>query len=75
MVKLAHGWVAAFLDGPQRIVLTKPGRQQRMTLQWQAPFLKAIDPVSGVFAAGLTSMLPDDVRQPLIAAARERWGI
>lgn len=72
-MNLPYGWKATWLDGPRRIVLTKPGRMQRVTLQWQPPFLKAVDPASGVFAQGLTTMLPDDVRKPLIEAAKERW--
>lgn len=75
-MKLPHGWSASFLDGPRRIVLTKPGQRQVRTvhLQWQAPFLKPIDAASGVLLTGLTTSLPDDVRRPLLQAARERWG-
>ena len=73
-MRLNHGWTATFLDGPQRIVLTKPGRQNRVTLQWQPPFLKPIDAASGVVLTGLVTSIGDDVRQPLLQAARERWG-
>ena len=72
-MKLKHGWSANFIDASQRIVLTKPGRQNRLTLQWQPPFLKPIDAVSGVLLTGLTTSIGDDVRGPLLKAARERW--
>lgn len=73
-MNLPHGWHATFFDVPKRIVLTKPTRQPGICLQWEPPFLKAVDPASGVLITGLTVSLPDDVRQPLIEAARERWG-
>ena len=72
-MKLAHGWSASFLDSSQRIVLAKPGRSGRVCLEWQKPFLRAIDPASGVLLTGLQVWLPEDVRQPLLKAARERW--
>jgi hypothetical protein len=72
-VKLAHDWTATFDDTRHRVLLTKPSRSAPMHLVWIPPHLKPIDPVSGVYMSGLTTMLPDVVRVDLELAAMERW--
>ena len=73
MMKLSNGWQGAFIDSDQRIVLTKPGRNQtrRIYMQYSEPFLKRVDAV-GVAVQDNSNPIAPAVRMELLAACRER---
>jgi hypothetical protein len=76
-MKLNHGWNATMVDGSKRVLLTKPGIKARRTLcmQWEPPFLRRVDPVSGVTIVDTFDRLPPDTRSDLVAVCKARWGM
>jgi hypothetical protein len=73
---LSFGWTATFLDARRRIVLSKPGTSntRRLYMEYKPPFVRRIDPKSGVALVDTFNRLPMQTHKQLVTACRERWG-
>jgi hypothetical protein len=72
---LSYNWHATFFDATHEMVLSKPGRQMRILVQYQAsyPRLRVLDLKTHMPVPGLTHQLPEEVRAELVRYCAKRW--
>ena len=71
-MNVGHNWLAAFIDGSKRVMLTKPGNRtaRNICLQYDYPFLRRIDAKTGMRMTDTFNALPPDTRKTLLDACR-----
>ena len=75
-MNVGHGWRATFIDETKGVVLSKPGStRSRIYLLYNFPFLKRIDPVTGLRKVDGFDIIPPDTRATLMEVCKERWGV
>jgi len=76
---LPHAWAAKFDDVRHRVTLCKQVRgssgqmRKTLTVEYRPPFLRRIDPISGMVCGDNFSQLPPESKTALMAACAERW--